>query len=277
MRGGYRLLSLTRRLGMLDRVVRYRIADDMTLDVPISRPENAGARADVFRYQTEMIDDLVATVTSMSGPVTFIDCGADIGLVSVLVAARCPDRVEAILAIEPNEAARRILDVNLRRLPCATRAYGAAVSDFNGRGKLAAPPYDSSDHALYLVPAADGDVDVITVDDLPIPPRRAIVMKLDVEGAEHAALRGAKQTLLGAAEFAVSLEAHPRVTERTGIDPIEVVRFLEGLRPCSVRTSEFPDIRISTAQPFFSQVPDSGLRGLTILCRTLPPDPSPSP
>ena len=269
-RGAYRLLDLTRRLGMLDRVVRYRITDDVTLDVPISRPENAWARADVFRYQRKMMDDLVATVDSMSTPVTFVDCGADIGLVSVLVAARCASRLESVLAIEPNATARRVLDVNLNRLPCRTRAYAAATSDFTGRGTLVAADYDSSDHGRYLVAAPHGEVTVMRVDDLPIEPAGAVVIKLDVEGAEDATLRGAEQTLADAAEFAVSFEAHPQVAERTGLDPIETIRYLEGLRPCLVRTSEFPDLRISTERPFFSQVPQSARRALTILCRSTP-------
>lgn len=268
---------MTRRLGLLNRVVRYRIDGDVTLDVPISRPENAWTRRDVLSYQAKMMDDLVATVASMSRPVMFVDCGADVGLVSVLVAARCADRLERILAIEPNDTARPILDVNLQRLPCATRVYGAAVSDFTGRGTLTAPPYDRSEHARYLVAAPDGDVDVIRVDDLPIPPRRPIVIKLDVEGAEDAALRGAERTLLEAAEFAVSFEAHSRVTDRTGIDPIDIVRFLHSLRPCSVRTSEFPHLDISVERPFFSQVPDSGTCGITIVCRSTQPGAVPSP
>ena len=274
--GAYRLLDVTRRLGMLDRVVRYPIADGVTLDVPISRPENAWSRADVFRYQRAMMSDLVSTIHEMSAPVTFVDCGADIGLVSVMVVARCGDRVDTVVAVEPNDAAYRLLEVNLARLPCRTSAYKAAVSATRGRGTLATAAYDSSDHARYLVAGDAGDVDVVRVDDLPITRKRPVVLKLDVEGAEDDAVRGAEQILMDAPEFAVSFEAHSVVSKRTGVDPIETIRFLNSLRPCSVRTSEFPHIELSMGRPFFPQVPDRGGRALTILCRSLPRAQQPS-
>lgn len=149
----------------------------------------------------------------------------------------------------------------------------AAVSDFTGRGTMRAADYDSSDHARYLVEDSRGDIDVIRVDDVGIPPGGAVVMKVDVEGAEDAAVRGAERTLGEASEFAVSFEAHPLVSERTGVDPIETIRRLNALRPCRVRVSEFPKARISTERSFFGQVPDDDMRGLTILCRSAPPGP----
>lgn len=266
--GGYRLLDTTRRLGLLERVVRYRVTDAVTLDVPIWRPENAWDRPDLFAYQSELIDDLVGAVEGMGAPVTLLDCGADIGLVSVLVAARCADRLESVVAVEPNQTAYRVLEGNLARLPVPARSCLAAVSDFTGRGELASPEYDSSDHARFLVAAGDGDIPVVRIDDLEIPPQSHLVIKLDVEGGEQQALSGARRTLEGSARFAVSFEAHRAVAQRTGIDPVEIIEFLNGLRPCDVSVSEFPGVPITTARPFFSQVVDPRPIGFSVLCRS---------
>ena len=70
----------------------------------------------------------------------------------------------------------------------------AAVADFAGRGRMDSPDWDPSDHARYLVPADDGDVDVLRVDDLPVEPGAPVVLKIDVEGGELAVLRGARET-----------------------------------------------------------------------------------
>lgn len=55
--------------------------------------------------------------------------------------------------------------------------------------------------------------------------RAAHVVKVDVEGAELAVLRGARKTLLSGERVAVLLDLHPAL----GADPRETCAFLEGL------------------------------------------------
>jgi hypothetical protein len=43
--------------------------------------------------------------------------------------------------------------------------------------------------------------------------------------------------------------------QRKGIDPLEVVWFLQALRPCEVRVTELPEIELKLDQPFFAQCP----------------------
>ena len=267
-RGGYRLMRVARSLGRLDRVVRYEVADGITIDVPISRPENAWDRRDVMRYQHELIDDLVAMVEGMPAKPVLLDCGADIGLVRVRIAARCGGSLEEIVAIEPNTTAHEVLEANLGRLPVRTRVVRAAAADFSGSGALVTPAYDSSDHARFLVRADDGPVPVTRIDDIGLRPGLPLVVKLDVEGGELGALEGAARTLADSAGFAVNFEAHPAVVERTGIDPLDVVRFLEGIRPCDVSVSEFPGATIDRDRPFFEQLDVPRPIGYSVLCRS---------
>jgi FkbM family methyltransferase len=267
-RGGYRLQELSRRLGARDRIARYPITAGVSLDVPIGRPENAWDRGDVMRYQRELIDDLVRVVEAQPAPATLLDCGADIGLVSVLVAARCGDRLERIVAIEPNPVAHEVLEGNLGRLPVSTRVVRAAAADFSGSGTLTSPDYDGSDHARFLVVEPGGEIPVVRIDDLGLGEGVPLVIKLDVEGGELQALEGARGTLERSAGFAVSFEAHPAVTERTGVDPGVIVRFLDGIRPCEVTLSEFPDFAFDRERPFFSQFRPPRQIGYSLLCRS---------
>jgi FkbM family methyltransferase len=268
LRGGHRLEEAIRRFGLLNRVVRYRISDGVSIDVPLWRPENAWDREDLLTYQSELVDDLVGAVAGMQAPATLLDCGADIGLISVLVAARCGDRLALIVAVEPNRTAYEVLEGNLARLPSPSRAVHAAASDRAGRGTLVSPEYDDSDHARFLVAEADGEVPVIRIDDLELPARASLVIKLDVEGGELQVLRGAERTLAGAAGFAVSFEAHPAVVERTGVDPVDIIAYLDGIKKCDVRVSEFPDLVITTGRPFFAQFDPPRRIGFSVLCRS---------
>jgi FkbM family methyltransferase len=267
-RGGYRLLHLARRLGQLDRVVRYPIPGGGSLDVPISRPENAWDRRDVLSYQHELIDDLVRVVEAARGTATLLDCGADIGLISVRVAARCSDRLGEVVAIEPNPVAQDVLEANLSRVPVPSRVVRAAAASFSGRGSLSSPAYDDSDHARFLVEREDGPIAVVRIDDLGLREGVPLVVKLDVEGGELDVLRGAERTLRSAAGFAVSFEAHPAVAERTGIDPMEIVRFLDTIRACDVTISEFPALALDPQTPFFSQFSAPRMIGYSVLCRS---------
>jgi FkbM family methyltransferase len=156
--------------------------------------------------------------------------------------------------LEPNPVAFEFLSRNAAGLPFPTRAIKAAAADFTGKGKLETSPTDLSDHARFLAPAGDGDLEVIRIDDLDLPPGGTIVMKVDVEGGELAVLKGAEQTLRAAVHWCVAFEAHREVVSRTGIDPCECIRFLASIGGVDARVAECPDIILDPARPYFDQV-----------------------
>lgn len=255
IRGGYRLVETARRLGWLNVVVPYTLEEGLALDVPLYRRENLMTEEEAREYEAPAIALLAAEVKGRRpAPVTLVDCGADIGLISTLLSARCSN-VARILAFEPNPEAFPILKSNVERLSPAGECHPAAVSDFSGRAELRSPRADATGHARFIVSCPEGDIPVMRVDDLGIDPRHGLLLKIDVEGAELGVLRGAAATLSAAAWFVVLFEAHPEVARRTGIDPIECVRLLSSLGDCRFQVAETPGIRLMEDRPFYDQVP----------------------
>jgi hypothetical protein len=54
----------------------------------------------------------------------------------------------------------------------------------------------------------------------------------------------------------VQIEAHPKVAQRTGIDPIECLRFIQAIRNCRFVVCESPSYPLSLDKPFFEQFTD---------------------
>jgi len=253
IRGGDRLLAGVRRLGLLDRLAVYSLGGVM-LHVPLWRPCNQWLEDDVQNYEAAFIRALGAAVSQLSGDVTLIDCGADIGTVSAHLVSRCRN-IKRVVAFEPNAAAFGVLKRNLHAMAIATEARHAAVGDFAGRGELTQASQDPSAHAMYIVPSATGSIAVQRVDDLPHAcPGGAHVIKIDVEGTEAAVVRGASDTIRRAGEVIVAFEAHPRVAQREQRDPIEVIEALLAIRRFAFTIDTTPARSIRADRPIFEQL-----------------------
>ena len=240
-------------MGLLNCVVRYEVTESLTVDVPLYRPENWWDPEEVRAYESSLVDALCAAAGAKPGPLRLVDCGAEIGLFSVLMAARLP-QIAHVIAIEPDPAAIEILETNIARLPIPGEARLAAVGETPGRGRLEHPETDDSAHAQFIVTDANGPTEILRIDDLGLPRDGTLLLKLDVEGAELAVLEGARQTLSEVADFVVAIEAHSQVAARTGGDPIECLRLLESIRPCQFSIAERPEVALSTERGFFDQM-----------------------
>jgi FkbM family methyltransferase len=263
--GVYRAMRLMRALGLFNVVARFSLRNGATMHVPLYRLDSWWDEQDVWTYSSEMIDAIGQGIEQLSGPVLLIDCGADIGAVSVLLVSRNP-KIREVVAFEPNPVAHAVLRLNLTAMSCAARAEEAGVGAVAGRGSLQSPQHDMSDHARFVVSGAEGDFPIVRIDDFKIADGRDLVLKIDVEGGEQDVLQGAKRVLERARDFIIAFEAHPVQTERTGVDPVEMIRLIDGIRPCAISVAEFPDIKVSTDRPFFDQVKTR--RPCNIICST---------
>jgi FkbM family methyltransferase len=253
IRGGFQIIELAERLKWLDLDCRYQLSEQVTVDIPLYRRVNQLALPDLLAYERGLVTLLSEKIAQFKPPSVWIDCGADIGVLTALVVARS-SRLQRVIAVEPNRQPFAYLERNLARLPVPSRAICAAAADFKGRGTLAYAPHDPSDHSRFLQASPDGELEVIRIDDLAIEPGETVALKIDVEGGELAVLRGAESTLRTAASWIVAVEAHRDVFRRTGIDPLECVRFLSQLGNLKVSVAEHPELRLDFRQPYFSQV-----------------------
>jgi FkbM family methyltransferase len=266
LRGGTRIIDTARKLGWLDRLVRYQLSPSVSLQVPLYRDANAWDEQEVLEYEAAFIACMGSAIRELPGPVALYDCGADIGIFAVRMVASCPN-LQRVTAFEPLPAAHEVLARNLEGLPIPAEARCAAVSDFSGHGRMQSPDFDASDHARFLVAASDGTV-VHRIDDFSVSEGTCVALKVDVEGAELNVLHGAREVLERAPGFVVGFEAHRKVVDRTGVDPNECIELLQTIRPCSVTLSEAPEVHWNSAQPFFSQLP--GRPVCNVVCRSQP-------
>jgi FkbM family methyltransferase len=153
-----------------------------------------------FRYEPETDWALGRVLTRDT---LFLDCGANIGLWSLLA----QDRAARVVAVEANPRTFAMLQDNLRLNDAAVVPLPAAVWRASGdRLSISGEPRKhagaSVTTALPASPPASwtsAEVDSVTidtlVDDYAPDGRTPVVVKLDVEGAEIAAVDGAARTL----------------------------------------------------------------------------------
>lgn len=252
LRGGTAAERLCRRLGLLDRPVRQELSRGISVDVPIAARPMDGV--DLDAYEQKLVALLAAALDAMDGPVVLLDCGADFGLVSLKLVARCA-RIERVVAFEPNASMHPVLAANLARLPIGAEARLAAVGEACGRGALRYPAHDpTADVSRFVALEEKGDVSITTIDALAIEPGGCVALKCDVEGSELAVVRGARRTLARSRQFVVAFEAHPLHVARTGIDPVTIVRELCSIRPCAVTIAETGAVMEDDVTPLFQQV-----------------------
>lgn len=138
-----------------------------------------------------------------------LDVGANIGHMSSVMAVRV-GRTGRVIAFEPHPVLHARLERNLARwraeLPgTVLEARAVAVGDANRPGHLRIPVTfreNAGTASLVENPGAPSDgspellsVDVRTLDSEVPPPLAPTVMKIDVEGGEAAAFRGASRLL----------------------------------------------------------------------------------
>src|SRR5438552_5096249 len=195
-------LNATGRLSALGRVVRWQVASRLIAG-PIALPfvedtslfamrGMAGATGNWYCGLHEVRD--MAFVLHLLRPNEhFLDVGANVGSYTVLAAGAVGARVTAVEPI-PEAFAHLARNIALNGLGARVRALQCGLS--NAAGVLPfTSDLDSVNHVLAAgeeLPSIE--VPVRTMDDL-VGRDVPVLMKVDVEGHEHAVLTGGSRTL----------------------------------------------------------------------------------
>jgi FkbM family methyltransferase len=163
---------------------------------------------------------------------TFIDVGANEGMISIL-AARLVSANGRVIAFEPNPKPRTIFQANVSKnsisnITIEPVALGRSDADMTlhvpaintGEGSFAAPEYSRNDLTTLQVPVANGDGRLAT--------ETPSIIKIDVEGFELEVLRGLEATLQRCKPVVIT-EIVPDHLHRLNTSPAAVSQFMKSL------------------------------------------------
>jgi len=163
------------------------------------------------KSEAEILEDVLSVMTEDG---VFLDVGANFGRYSCTVGRWFP--TAEVVPIEPNPAVVDTLRDNLSKNAVNTEVYEYALSDYSGKAQLQV----SDEPARTRLTEEDGDNTVRTIrgdqlfsdHQIDVP----TVVKIDVEGAEVAAIRGLENTLSDPDCQYLYCETHPFLFEQNG-------------------------------------------------------------
>ena len=164
---------------------------------------------------------------------TVVDAGAHSGTYTLL-ASRAVGPSGRVVAIEPDPYNVRALEANVRREGCTNaRIVRKALADMPGRARFqqSLGTISSSFEAREgRGPFRELELDLTSVDaELDGTDVDALVVKLDVEGAEPRALAGITETVARAASVALFLEVNPSALAASGSSEESVLAQVDAL------------------------------------------------
>lgn len=226
--GGYKLERYLTQFGLLNQIVECNTGETERVYIPIGARRYDSGR--ILDYEPELIRFISERIASVAEPATLLDCGADVGVIGALLAPRSP-YLQRIIYVEPSVDAYECLNKSAQSLNCETEIVKAAVGIRSGKGSLQRPDYDAVDTARYFDMSSDGDLDILSADEILAKLElQHLVIKIDVEGLEYDVVVGATESIKRCKSYTVVFEVNRNVVARTGIDPVEVLNALKSIR-----------------------------------------------
>jgi len=182
------------------------------------------ASSDVV-YANPPARDLLVWSRNLKSGDRFLDVGASVGVYSIWAL----EQGATVIAVEPNPTAASLYRQNMKLNGYGPELVEAAVADRPGQMSMTFD-LDVANHLVLLPDARAQHVDLVpvtTVDDL-IGDRTFAGVKLDVEGTEMMALRGAQRALSEKRIGLLQIEWNYASMDVTGEDRTSIGRFLEG-------------------------------------------------
>lgn len=199
-----------------------------------------------------------------------LDVGANHGLLSFGVAAR-HGATTAFHLFEPNPALVRSIEATRKRYPSMRCTVNqAAVSDRSGTVRFAINPSQTGNS--HIEPDAGEEVRAIAIDDYLRDEGIAHVamLKMDVEGYELAALRGARESLTARRIQAIYFEYFEKYLIRVG-PPKALIEYLDEMsyQVCFCRQGDL-EPRGGGAHTIREGLPGEGVPLIPVTGHTLP-------
>jgi FkbM family methyltransferase len=172
-----------------------------------------GATGNIY-FGLHEFPEMMFTLHMLREGELFLDVGANVGSYSVLAASVCG---ASVVAVEPDPDTAAHLDRNMRqnRVSARVQIVQAAVGAEGGVARFTVGK-DTENRLVRDEETGGREVEVRTIDDI-VGDLSPTMLKIDVEGFETAAMRGAARTLDNPVLRAILTE---------GQDP-ELVRQLE--------------------------------------------------
>jgi len=205
------LVSLFRAVG--NKIYRHAF--------PIYRPIYAAYKAYADHAERQFLRQIL-----VPGAVA-VDAGANIGIYSQFL-ARCVGPAGAVYSFEPAPE-------NFERLRAAARGFSnmyllqAAVGERSGKSELYLSDTLNVDHRTYLTDNSARrvvQIEMVALDDYFEPGQRVDFIKMDLQGYELHALRGASRVLADNPAAKLLLELWPYGLKQAGTNWVELIYAL---------------------------------------------------
>jgi FkbM family methyltransferase len=180
-----------------------------------------------FKVYTDRAERQLLKRILFAGAVV-VDAGANIGIYSEFL-SRCVGPTGAVHSFEPSPD-------NFKRLRAATRKLQnvrlsqAAVGEHSGNSELYLSDKLNVDHRAYM---ANGDsrrtvpIEIVALNDYFKPGERVDLIKMDIQGYELHALRGANRVLEDNPEIKLLIEFWPSGLKQAGANWVDLIAALE--------------------------------------------------
>ena len=188
---------------------------------PIYRPVYAAYKAYADHAERQLLRQIL-----VPGAVA-VDAGANIGIYSQFL-SRCVGPAGAVYCFEPAPE-------NFERLRAASRGFSnlhvlqVAVGERSGKSELYLSDTLNVDHRTYFTDNAGRqvvEIEMVALDDYFKPGQRVDLIKMDVQGYELHALRGAGRVLGDNPAARLLLELWPYGLKQAGTNWVELIDAL---------------------------------------------------
>lgn len=163
---------------VFEKILRFRLIDD-SITVPTMVQDRQYFEYELYPKRNDEV---------------FVDCGAFNGICAKTFFKENDNEFDGYYGFEPDQVNYKALEEYLATLPNDVRSkikiYNQAVYDFNGDIQL----YELDGPGSFVADIGKTTISTVRIDDV-LQGAKATYIKMNIEGSELPALRGAKETI----------------------------------------------------------------------------------